>query len=70
MKLTVIIPVSGDISDDIAGDRAALTPRLAPDTKRELVGRARGFTPIESAAQAPGHGAAVLRAAAVFSPLT
>lgn len=64
MKLTIIIPVSGDISDDIAGDRAALTPLLAPDTKLEFVGLDRGFPTIESEAQALVNGAEVLREAA------
>ena len=64
MKLTVIIPVSGDISDDIAGDRAALTPLLAPDTKLEFVGLDRGFPTIESEVQALVNGAEVLREAA------
>ena len=50
MKLTVIIPVSGDISDDIAGDRAALTPLPAPDTKLAFAGLDRGCPALERAA--------------------
>lgn len=64
MKLTVIIPVSGDISADVTGNRAVLTPLLAPDTELEFVGLDRGFPTIESETQALVNGPEVLRAAA------
>lgn len=64
MKLTVIIPVTGDISGDITGNRAVLAPLLAPDTKLEFMGLDRGFSTIESETQLLVNGAEVLRAAA------
>ncbi|MDY4105625.1 MAG: aspartate/glutamate racemase family protein [Oscillospiraceae bacterium] len=64
MKLTIIIPVTGEIANDVTGCRSALTPLLSVDTELEFLGLDRGFPTIESETQALVNGAEVLRAAA------